>query len=92
MIKIVTDEFLDEMSEWLTPTSQNEPCSDCCDVKRAVKNEDIKQFRRLTNATEEETAAAMGCCRQCLWYWVDEVEELEEDIGKNPEGRITDEA
>lgn len=98
MIKIVTNEDLGEMSQYLTPDFQNEPCSNCCEVRLAIKNGDVKQFQRLTNWPEEEAEGAISVCRQCLWFWVDEVEELEEeqplmekDIGKNPEGRTADE-
>lgn len=85
MIKIVTNEDLGDMSEWLTPACQNEPCSNCHEVKLAVKTGDIRQFCRLTHYPLEESKAGISACRQCMWFWVDEVEELDEEQPLTPE-------
>ena len=75
MIKIVTDEDLYEMSCWLTPSSQDAPCANCEQVKRAIKKEDIKDFCSISHYSKEEAPNAILECKQCLWFWVDEVEE-----------------
>lgn len=79
MIKIVTDEDIVEMSKFLTPDFQYGPCSNCYDIKRAIKAGDIKQFCKITHYSLQESKAAMLNCKQCMWFWVDEVEELEDN-------------
>ena len=79
MIKIVTDEDLHEMSAWVTPNTQDAPCSDCYDIKRAINAGDMKQFQRLINCTPDEAPDAVKTCRRCLWFWVDEVEEADDE-------------
>lgn len=96
MIKIITDEDLVGMSQYLTPDCQDEPCSNCLDVKAAIKRGDIKQFRLITHWPEDEAEEAILSCHRCLWYWVDDVvsvepndpltlEQLREMDGEHPE-------
>ena len=77
MIKIVTNEDLCEMSSWVTPSAQDAPCSNCDEVKAAIKSNDIKALLRICNADEDEAAATIKTCVQCIWYWVGEVEKIE---------------
>ena len=76
MIKIVTDEPLEEMSCWVTPDGQDAPCSNCRDVKAAVKRGDVKGFCYHTNYQEGDADAEMKKCKSCIWHWIDEVEEV----------------
>lgn len=77
MVKIITDEYLDDMSEYLTPDSQNAPCSNCGEIKKIIKSGTVKEFCRVTNCPEDEAADAILHCKCCLWFWVDKVEEVE---------------
>ena len=75
MIKIVTDEDLSEMSSWVTPNTQDAPCSNCIEVKKASKSNNIKALLRICNAEETKAAETIKTCMQCIWYWIDEVED-----------------
>lgn len=75
MIKIVTDEDLSEMSSWVTPECQDAPCSNCDEVKKAIKANDMKAILSECNASETEAAEAVKTCMQCIWYWIDEVDD-----------------
>ena len=77
MIKIVTNEDLSELSSWVTPTAQDAPCSNCSEVKDAIKSNNIEALLRICNAGKAESAEIIKACMQCLWYWVDEVEEID---------------
>lgn len=76
MLKIVTDDecLLEEMSENLTELSQPEACSNCADVKEAVKTNSVASFCRITGVGLEEAAEEMANCKKCMWYYIDEVE------------------
>lgn len=77
MIKIVTNEDLFEMSAWVTPNAQDAPCSNCGEVKAAIKSNNIKALLRICGGEEDEAAGLIKTCMQCIWYWVDEVEEVD---------------
>lgn len=73
MIKIVTNEDLSEMSSWVTPNVQDAPCSNCSEVKKAIKSNDIEALLRTCSAGE--AAGTIKTCMQCIWYWIDEVDD-----------------
>lgn len=75
MIKIVTDEDLSEMSSWVTPNVQDAPCSNCKEVKAAIKSNDIKALLSIFNVGKDEAAETIKTCMQCIWYWIDEVDD-----------------
>lgn len=75
MIKIVTDEDLSEMSSWVTPNAQDEPCSNCEEIKAAIKSNDMKALLSIFNVGKDEAAETIKTCMQCIWHWIDEVDD-----------------
>lgn len=73
ILKTNDEGLLEYMSEYLHPDGMTEQCANCYDCKRAIKNNDIKQFTLCTNYSQEEAAEQMERCKHCIWFWIDNI-------------------
>lgn len=80
MMKLVTDDELlvAEMSAYLTELDDIEPCANCEKVKETIRRRNKVEFCQETNFSAEEAEQEMKKCKHCIWYWIDEVEVIEE--------------
>lgn len=85
-IKITFDTIaeFEEFSTAFTDCRQSEPCGNCAECRKALKENNIDEFCYQINLSKdredfEQTLNEMrNICEHCIWYWIDEYE-IKED-------------